>query len=206
MRRGNSMSFDSKRCSKCNSWMTVIHSVDATVLLSWDSDGGCWRMRSREDLRSMLDYNGRHARYRCTQCGCEETIREANPGKDGAGLLADLELLAEAQIPGHGEDWMGRRHKALGGKTPAQAVAAGQADHVRGLLARIARGGDRNGGEPLICDVCGLPPDDEHMANEWGCWTCGIECCPKCAHYHVCAEEKHEARDIEIAREQANES
>ena len=53
--------------------------------------------------------------------------------------------------------------------------------------------------DAMACEVCGAHPEDE--LGEWGCYVCGIECCAKCKHRHVCAEEKHDARDIELARE-----
>jgi hypothetical protein len=53
--------------------------------------------------------------------------------------------------------------------------------------------------DAMRCEVCGDHPGDEW--SEWGCYTCGIECCGKCLPYHVCAEEKLDARDIELASE-----
>lgn len=53
--------------------------------------------------------------------------------------------------------------------------------------------------DAMRCEVCGDHPGDEW--DEWGCYTCGIECCGKCMPYHVCAEVKEDARDIELAKE-----
>jgi len=53
----------------------------------------------------------------------------------------------------------------------------------------------------MACESCRARPDEDW--TEWGCWVCGVEYCPKCLAFHVCAEEKHDQRDIELGRENA---
>jgi len=55
--------------------------------------------------------------------------------------------------------------------------------------------------DAMTCESCGGHPDDDWA--EWGCFLCGVEYCAGCLAFHVCAEEKHDQRDIELGRESA---